>query len=173
MNDIHPTAIVESNDIDEGTKVWHHAHIREGAKIGSNCMIGKNVYVDFDVVLGSNVKLQNNVCVYNAVLEDGTQLGPGVVVTNDPYPRAFIGGECRRVVKTVIKKGASIGANSTLVPGITIGEYAMIGAGSIVTKDVPPYALVFGNPATIRGYVCKCGKKVEKAEMLCENCQKL
>ncbi|MFH1445481.1 MAG: acyltransferase [Nanoarchaeota archaeon] len=173
MITIHPTAIVESKSIGEGTKIWHHAHVRDGAKIGSNCIIGKNVYIDPDVVVGSNVKIQNNVCVYNAELEDDTQLGPGVIVTNDPYPRAFVWNDNRKGGRTYIKKGASVGANSTLIPGITIGEYAMIGASSVVTKDVPSHALVYGNPAKIMGYVCKCGKKMEKTEaMLCDDCNK-
>ena len=171
MTEIHPTAIVESKDVGEGTKIWHHAHIREGAKIGSNCMIGKNAYVDFDVVVGSNVKIQNNVCVYNATIEDDVQLGPGVIVTNDPYPRAFIWNEEKKGKRTHIKKGASVGANSTLIPGITIGEYAMIGASSVVTKDVPSHALVYGNPATIRGYVCKCGNKTNNEDRVCDGCK--
>lgn len=171
MTEIHQTAVVESNDVGKGTKIWHHAHVREGAKIGSNCIIGKSAYVDFDVVVGSNVKIQNNACVYNATIEDDAQIGPGVVVTNDLLPRAFIWNDKKKGERTVVKKGASVGANSTLIPGVIIGEYAMVGAGSVVTKNVPAHALVYGNPATIRGFVCKCGNKTENEDRVCNDCK--
>ena len=157
---IHPTAIVETENIGDGTKIWHFVHVREKSKIGSNCNIGKGVYIDTEVVIGNNVKIQNFATIYKGVIiEDDVFIGPAVVFTNDLYPRAFEWGE-ERVVKTVVKKGASIGANSTIICGIEIGEYAMIGAGSVVTKSVPPYALVYGNPAKLRSFVCYCGRKL-------------
>jgi UDP-2-acetamido-3-amino-2,3-dideoxy-glucuronate N-acetyltransferase len=172
----HPTAIVESDNIGEGSKVWHFVHIRENVEIGKNCNIGKSVYVDAEVKIGYNVKIQNFSSIYKGVkLEDDVFVGPSVVFTNDLYPRAFIWGE-DRIVQTVVKKGSSIGANSTIICGLTIGEYAMVGAGSVVTKDVPPFGLVFGNPARLRGFVCYCGKKLssiieKKEEEIVYNCE--
>jgi UDP-2-acetamido-3-amino-2,3-dideoxy-glucuronate N-acetyltransferase len=157
---VHPTAIVESRAIGVGTKIWHFAHVREGSKIGKNCNIGKSVYIDIDVEIGSNVKIQNFVSVYmGVIIEDDVFVGPSATFTNDLYPRAFIWDE-RHVSATRICRGASIGANATLVCGITVGEYAMIGAGSVVAKDVPPFALVLGNPAQQKGYVCYCGHRL-------------
>lgn len=156
----HPTAIVESDEIGEGTRIWHFVHIREHAAIGKNCSIGKSVYVDAGVKVGDNVKIQNFSSMYRGVeIEDDVFIGPSVVFTNDLYPRALIWGE-ERVVPTIVKKGSSIGANATIICGITIGEYAMVGAGSVVTKDVPPFGLMFGNPARLKGSVCYCGKKL-------------
>ena len=156
----HPTAVVESDDIGEGTKVWHFAHIREKAKIGRNCNIGKGVYIDTEVEIGNNIKIQNFVSIYKGVkIEDDVFIGPSVTFTNDLYPRAFIWNE-DKIIPTLVKRGASIGANSTIICGVTIGEYAMIGAGSIVTGDVPPFGLVYGNPARLKGFVCYCGKKL-------------
>jgi acetyltransferase-like isoleucine patch superfamily enzyme len=160
----HPTAIVESNNIGEGTRIWHFAHIRSGAKIGSSCNIGKSVYIDIDTEIGNNVKIQNFVSVYKGVtIEDDVFVGPSATFTNDLYPRAFIWDE-EHVSATRICRGASIGANATLVCGITVGEYAMIGAGSVVARDVPPFALVLGNPGRLRGYVCYCGRRLEEKE---------
>ncbi|MDI9616647.1 MAG: acyltransferase [Methanothrix sp.] len=171
----HPTAVVESADIGDGTSIWHFAHIREGARIGRNCNIGKSVYIDRDVRIGDNVKIQNFVSVYHGVdIGDDVFIGPSAVFTNDLYPRAFIWSE-DRVVPTKVCRGASIGANATIVCGITIGEYAMVGAGSVVTDDVPPHGLVYGNPAVLRGYVCRCGRPLKRLlrddgvkEYLCE-----
>lgn len=158
----HASAVVESADIGDNTSIWHFAHIREGARIGRNCNIGKGVYIDRDVRIGDNVKIQNFVSVYHGVeIEDDVFIGPSAVFTNDLYPRAFIWSE-DRVVPTKVCRGASIGANATIICGITIGEYAMIGAGSVVTDDVPPYGLVYGNPAVLRGYVCRCGKPLTR-----------
>ncbi|NOY10520.1 MAG: N-acetyltransferase [Archaeoglobi archaeon] len=159
---IHPTAIVESESIGEGTRIWHFVHIREGARVGRNCNIGKGVYIDTEVVIGNNVKIQNFATLYRGVvIEDDVFVGPAVVFTNDLYPRAFIWSD-ERVVETRVRKGASIGANSTIVCGIEIGEYAMVGAGSVVTRSVPPHALVYGNPARLRGFVCFCGRRLER-----------
>lgn len=158
---IHPTAIVETEDIGDGTKIWHFVHIREKARIGKNCTIGKSAYIDTGVVIGNNVKIQNFVTIYKGVIvEDDVFIGPAVVFTNDLYPRSFIWGDSK-IERTIVKRGASIGANSTIICGTKIGEYAMVGAGSVVTRDVPPYALVYGNPAKLRGFVCYCGKKLE------------
>jgi len=157
----HPTAIVETDQIGEGTKIWHFVHIRENAKIGKNCNIGKCVYIDKDVEIGNNVKIQNFATIYKGVkIEDDVFIGPSVTFTNDLYPRAFIWSE-DKIIPTLVKRGASIGANATIVCGVTIGEYAMIGAGSVVTRDVPPFGLVYGNPAKLKGFVCYCGKKLE------------
>jgi len=157
----HPTAIVESEAVGEGTKIWHFAHVRQGSKIGKNCNIGKSVYIDIGAEIGNNVKIQNFVSVYKGVsIEDDVFVGPSATFTNDLYPRAFIWDE-EHVVLTLISKGASIGANATLVCGITVGEYAMIGAGSVVTKDVPPFALILGNPGRKVGWVCYCGQRLK------------
>jgi len=159
---VHPLAVVEENvEIGEGTRIWHFAHIRKGAKIGKNCNIGKDVYIDVGVEIGNNVKIQNGVSVYHGVkVEDDVFLGPHMTFTNDLYPRAF--NQDWVVVPTLVKKGASIGAHATIVCGVTIGEYAMVGAGTVVTKDVPPFGLVFGNPARLKGFVCYCGRKLEE-----------
>ena len=165
----HETAIVEENaNIGDGTKIWHHAHIRSGCRIGENCNIGKNCYVDSGAIIGTGVKIQNNVSVYHGVeIEDDVFVGPSAVFTNDFYPRAFIGDW--KVTETKIKQGASIGANATIVCGNTVGEYATVGSGSVVTKDVKPYALVVGNPAKQIGWVCKCGHKLDD-RLVCPMC---
>jgi len=157
----HPTAIVESEDIGDGTRIWHFVHVRDGAKIGKDCNIGKGVYIDAGVVMGNNVKVQNFVSIYKGVtIEDDVFIGPAVTFTNDLHPRAFIWNE-EEISYTKVERGASIGANSTIVSGVTIGEYAMIGAGSVVTKDVVPFGLVYGTPAKLKGFVCYCGNKLK------------
>ncbi|MEM0105628.1 MAG: acyltransferase [Zestosphaera sp.] len=160
----HPTAIVEEGvEIGENTRIWHFAHIRKGAKIGRNCNIGKDVYIDVGVRIGNNVKIQNFVSVYRGVvLEDDVFVGPHATFTNDLYPRSY--NVEWEVVPTLVKKGASIGANATIVCGVTIGEYAMVGAGAVVTKDVVPHGLVVGNPARLVGFVCYCGKPLKEDE---------
>ncbi|PKP54474.1 MAG: N-acetyltransferase [Candidatus Altiarchaeales archaeon HGW-Altiarchaeales-3] len=162
MTSIHKTAEVSKEaKIGKGTGIWHQAQVRENAEIGENCNIGKGVYVDFGVKIGNNCKIQNYVSIYHGVeIEDDVFIGPSVTFTNDLYPRAFIWNE-EKVSRTRVKKGASIGANSTIICGITIGEYAMIGAGSVVTKDVPDNALVYGNPAKIKGCVSKDGRIIK------------
>jgi UDP-2-acetamido-3-amino-2,3-dideoxy-glucuronate N-acetyltransferase len=161
---IHPSAEVsEKAIIGSGTYIWNQVQVRENCTIGSNCILSKDVYIDFDVIIGNNVKIQNGVSVYHGVeIEDDVFLGPHMVFTNDLYPRAYIGDF--KVYKTIIKKGASIGANATIVCGTTIGNYAMIGAGSVITKDVPNNALVVGNPGKIIGFVGKQGQKLIKLE---------
>jgi UDP-2-acetamido-3-amino-2,3-dideoxy-glucuronate N-acetyltransferase len=165
---IHPTAEVsEKASLGDGTSVWHHCQIRPGVRIGQNCILGKGVYVDADVYIGNNVKIQNYVSVYHGVsLEDGVFVGPHVCFTNDMRPRAINpDGSLKSaddwvLSKTLICRGAALGANSTIRCGITIGEWAMVGSGSVVTRDVPPHGLVFGNPARLRGFVCPCGEKL-------------
>ena len=151
----------EGAEIGEGTKIWHFCHIMSGAKIGKNCSLGQNVNIGSRAVIGNNVKIQNNVSVYDdVVIEDDVFCGPSCVFTNVINPRAFIERK-NEYRKTLVKKGASIGANATIVCGVTIGEYALIGAGSVVTRDVPDYALVYGNPARGKGKVDREGEKVE------------
>lgn len=165
---IHPTAEVsEQAQIGDGTKIWNLAQVREDSVIGTDCIISKNVYIDTKAVLGNRVKVQNNVNIYHGVeIEDDVFLGPSMTFTNDFYPRAF--NADWEITRTCVKKGASIGANATIVCGNTIGEYAMVGSGSVVTKDVPAFALVAGNPAKQIGRVCKCGKRVDDG--VCPHC---
>lgn len=159
---IHSSSFVDDPcEIGSGTKIWHFSHIMSNCKIGENCNIGQNVVISPDVVLGNGVKIQNNVSVYTGVIcEDDVFLGPSCVFTNVINPRSFIARK-DEYRTTLIKKGASIGANATIVCGHNIGRYAFVGAGSVVTKDVPDFALLVGNPAKILGYVCKCGERLE------------
>lgn len=158
----HETAVIDEGvTIGNGTKIWHFSHIMPNAKIGERCNLGQNVVVSPDVVLGNNVKVQNNVSIYTGVVcEDDVFLGPSMVFTNIINPRSAI---LRRdqYEKTTVKKGASIGANATVICGNDIGEYALIGAGAVITKDVPPYALVVGNPAKQIGWVSEYGHRLD------------
>ena len=157
----HPTAIVdEGAQIGDDTRIWHWAHICGGAKIGERCSFGQNVFVGNKVVIGNNVKIQNNVSVYDDVtLEDDVFCGPSMVFTNVINPRSHIVRK-NEYRQTVVRRGTTIGANATIVCGHEIGEYAFIGAGSVVTKNVPAYALMVGNPARKQGWVCQCGVKL-------------
>jgi acetyltransferase-like isoleucine patch superfamily enzyme len=174
---IHPTADVSPRAaIGEGTRVWQYVQIREGTRIGKNCIVGKGVYIDLDVTIGDNVKIQNSVSVYHGVtLEDGVFLGPHCVFTNDRFPRAINpdgtlkSGADWELGKILVKYGAAIGANAVIVTGVTIGRWAMVGAGSVVTKDVPDHGLVAGNPARLIGYVCACGYHLAPADGPAEN----
>lgn len=150
----------EGAQIGEGTKIWHFSHVMSGAIIGAKCSIGQNVNVGSRAVIGNGVKIQNNVSVYDdVIIEDDVFCGPSCVFTNVINPRAFVERK-HEYEKTVVKKGASIGANATIVCGVTIGEYALVGAGAVVTKDVPPFSLVYGTPARVMGRVDREGNKV-------------
>ena len=158
---VHPTAVIDQNcSIGKGTKIWHFSHVMSDCEIGEDCNLGQNVVVSPGVVLGRNVKVQNNVSIYTGVIcEDDVFLGPSMVFTNIINPRSAI---VRRdqYVETLVKQGASIGANATIVCGNTIGKFAMIGAGAVVTKDVPAYALLVGNPAKQIGFVSEYGHRL-------------
>jgi len=160
-------------EVGEGTKIWHFAHVRSGAVIGRNCVIGKDVYVDSGVKIGNSVHIQNGVSVYNGViLEEKVFVGPDVTFTNDMYPRA--GSSDWRIIPTRICKNASIGAGATIICGVTIGQYAMVGANSCVTADVEPFSLVRGTPARKMGTVCKCGRPAAKSgdHYYCKQCDR-
>lgn len=179
MNDknyfVHESSYIdEPCQIGAGTKIWHFTHIMKNSVIGEKCNIGQNIVISPNVVLGNNVKIQNNVSVYTGVIcEDDVFLGPSCVFTNVINPRSFIARK-EEYRQTLIKKGASIGANATIVCGHAIGKYAFVGAGAVVTKDVPDYALVVGNPARIVGYVCECGNRLErvKDDYVCKSCNR-
>jgi len=178
---VHPTASVEEGaSLGPGTRVWHHAQIRTRARIGARCIVGKGVFVDFDVSVGDDTKLQNYACLYHGVrLGRGVFVGPHAVFTNDRNPRAtdaafaplregdWIVGE------TTVDDGAAIGANSTILPGLHIGHWSMVGAGAVVTRDVPDYALVAGSPARLIGWVCRCGARLTPDAEDCPRCGEL
>lgn len=156
----HDSAIVEQGaEIGRQTEIWHHAHVRSGARVGAECMLGKNVFVDRGVTIGDRCRIQNNVSIYNGIeLEADVFVGPSVVFTNDRTPRA--GSVEWTVLPTLIRQGASLGANSTILCGITVGRYATVGAGAVVTRDVEDHWLVTGNPARHVGWVCSCGSVI-------------
>jgi len=167
---VHPTAIVdEGAKIGDGSRVWHWVHICGGARIGEHCSFGQNVFVGNDVVIGKNVKVQNNVSVYDAVqLDDDVFCGPSMVFTNVYNPRSAITRR-NEYRKTRVCRGATLGANCTIVCGVTIGEYAFVGAGAVINRDVPPYALMLGVPARQRGWMCKCGVQLKgMGELRCD-----
>ncbi len=158
----HPSAVIdEGSQIGEGTRIWHFSHIMPDCRIGRNCNIGQNVVISPGVVLGNNVKIQNNVSIYTGVeCEDDVFLGPSMVFTNVINPRSAVNRR-NEYARTLVKRGASIGANATIVCGHDIGEFAFIGAGAVVTKDVPAYALVIGNPARQTGWMSEYGHKLK------------
>ena len=166
---VHETAIIdEGATIGKGTKIWHFSHIMSNCRIGENCNIGQNVVISTEVVLGNQEKVQNNVSIYEGVeLEDYVFCGPSMVFTNDLTPRAKYPKGSKGYKKTVLKEGATVGANATIVCGHTIGKWAMIAAGAVVTKDVPDYALMAGVPARQIGWVCECGE-VLNGTYVCE-----
>ena len=171
---VHESSYIDDNvTIGMGTKVWHFSHIQTGSKIGKNCSIGQNVNIANNVKIGNSVKIQNNVSIYEGVeLEDYVFCGPSMVFTNIKLPRSeFPQRGTEYYLKTLVKKSASIGANATIVCGVTIGEYALIGSGSVVTKDVPAHALLFGNPGKVVGWVDKKGNKLEFDENGMSKCE--
>jgi UDP-2-acetamido-3-amino-2,3-dideoxy-glucuronate N-acetyltransferase len=176
---VSPTSVVDKTaTIGEGTRVWNFVHVRENAEIGKECVLADYVYVGRGVKVGNNVKLENRATVYQGVtIEDKVFVGPHVTFTNDPYPRSF--STDWKILQTLVKEGASICAGAVIRCGVAIGEYALIGAGSVVTEDIPPHALAYGNPARIRGFVCRCSRKLEVEEkketyvlMRCPLCNK-
>lgn len=171
----HPSAIVDDGcEIGDGTRVWAGAHVMSGAKVGAHCNIGEHCFVEAGVVIGDGVTIKNNVALYSgAMIEDDVFLGPSCVFTNVINPRAFISRKSE-FRPTIVRKGASIGANATIICGCEIGRFAMVGAGSVITKNVPDYALVYGTPAKIHGYVCECGEKIRVAseKAYCPACGK-
>ena len=168
---VHESSYVDDNvTIGDGTKIWHFCHLLSGARIGSNCSLGQNVNIGNNAVIGNGVKIQNNVTVYEGVeLEDFVFCGPSMVFTNDLTPRARYPKGAAGYKKTLVKTMASIGANATVVCGTTIGRCALIGAGAVVTKDVPDHALMLGVPATQKGWVCECGQVLED-NLVCPDC---
>lgn len=174
---VHPTADVSAKaNIGEGASVWHQAQVREGATLGPGCIIGKGVYIGADVSLGANCKVQNYSCVYEGnTLEDGVFVGPEVVFTNDRYPRAINPDGTLKASSdwelqgTLVKYGAAIGSRSVILPGLTIGRWALVAAGSVVTKDVLDHAIVAGNPARPRGWACVCARPLTD-DLVCPEC---
>lgn len=180
---IHPTAEVSGlAQIGSGTRIWHHAQVREKAVIGQQCIVGKGVYIDTEVEIGDFVKIQNGALLYKGVrLESGVFIGPHVTFTNDRYPRAITPDGALKTEAdwnlecTFVSYGASIGAGAIILPGVRIGAFAMVGAGTVVSRDVPPHTLVVGNPMSTRGYVCRCGRTLRlnsnSPSWYCETCR--
>ncbi|NLD45630.1 MAG: N-acetyltransferase [Clostridiaceae bacterium] len=170
---VHESSYIDDDvEIGEGTKVWFFCHIQKGARIGENCSLGQNVNISNNVKIGNGVKIQNNVAVYEGVeIEDDVFCGPSCVFTNDLTPRAKYPKGHENYKRTLVKKGASIGANATVVCGHIVGEWALIGAGAVVASDVPAYALMLGVPAVRRGWVCECGELL-KDGFTCSKCRR-
>jgi acetyltransferase-like isoleucine patch superfamily enzyme len=177
----HPAALVEAEDVGDGTRIWAFAHVMRGARIGNNCNLGDHTFVEAGAAIGNNVTLKNNVCVWMGVtLGDDVFVGPNAMFTNDRYPRSPRMREAaaryespnRWLLPTVIERGVSIGANATILPGLRLGRYSMVAAGALVTANVPPFALVVGAPARVVGHVCRCGQKLTANYLtaICDAC---
>lgn len=168
---IHDSSYIDDGvEIGDGTKIWHFCHVQAGAKVGEMCTLGQNVNVSNNVIIGNHVKIQNNVSIYEGVeLEDGVFCGPSCVFTNDLTPRARFPKGRENYKKTLVREGATVGANATVICGNTIGKYAMIAAGAVVTNDVPEYALMAGVPAKRIGWICECGEVLD-SHLNCKNC---
>ncbi len=174
---VHESSYVDEGAvIGEGTRIWHFCHIMPGSQIGPRCNIGQNVLVSPNVIIGSNVKIQNNVSLYTGVIvEDDAFLGPSMVFTNVVNPRSHVNRKSEYKT-TLVRRGASIGANATIICGVTLGCYCFVGAGSVVTRDVPDYALVYGSPARLHGWMCQCGEQLAFTEQngveraVCQSC---
>ena len=170
---VHESSFVDEEvKIGMGTKIWHFSHIMREAKLGGDCVLGQNTFVGSKVIIGDNCRIQNNVSIYEGVtLEDEVFCGPSCVFTNVTNPRSFMPRK-NEILNTLVREGATIGANSTILCGITIGKHAFIGAGSVVTQDVKDNALVYGNPAKFQGWVCDCGCKLDEKSQ-CSDCGKI
>jgi UDP-2-acetamido-3-amino-2,3-dideoxy-glucuronate N-acetyltransferase len=176
---VHDSSCVDAGAaVGTGTKIWHFCHVMSGARIGEHCNIGQNVFIAADVRIGNNVKIQNNVSLYTGVIvEDDVFLGPSMVFTNVINPRSHVNRK-DEYMTTLVRMGTSIGANATILCGVTLGQYCFVGAGAVVTHDVPDYALVYGSPARLKGWMCQCGIELnffryEDHEVAtCENCRK-
>ena len=174
---VHESSYVdEGAQIGAGSKIWHFCHVMGNTKIGERCNIGQNVFVAADVTIGNNVKIQNNVSLYTGVVvEDDVFLGPSMVLTNVINPRSHVSRK-DEYKSTLIKRGASVGANATIVCGVTLGRYCFIGAGSVITRNIPDYALVYGNPGRVQGWMCQCGVRLEfesldgQEQAICPEC---
>jgi len=184
---VHPSADVSTEaKIGDNTRIWNQAQVREGACVGENCIIGKDVYIDFGVCVGNNVKIQNGSYLYHGtVVENGVFIGPGVIFANDKFPRSInTNGSLKTNSdwtegKILIKQGVSLGAGSIILPNVTIGAYAMVGAGAVVTRNVPGHGLVIGNPAMLVGFVCFCGRRLtdkthsdDEMILFCNECKR-
>lgn len=177
---IHPTAIVETQQIGQDTRVWAFVHVMKGVSIGMNCNVGDHCFIESGVTIGSNVTIKNGNMIWEGVtLEDGVFVGPHVFFTNDLYPRSPRLPQAKErygsrgwLVPTLVRQGASLGAGAVILAGTTIGEFSMVGAGAVVTRDVPPHALVIGNPACVRGWVCRCGRplRFQREIAICSDC---
>lgn len=167
---VHPKGMCDAKTVGEGTRIWAFAHVMAGASIGNHCNVGEQCFVEDGATVGNGCTIKNGVSVWRGVtLGDEVFVGPAAVFTNDYTPRAFVKKGPEALLPTVVERGATIGANATIVCGIRIGEYAFVAAGAVVTRDVPPYALVMGNPARVVGTVCRCGKK-QSGDTVCPSC---